>query len=74
MEGISKEYHENGNIMVELFLINGKAEGLAKEYYKNGKIMREVTFKNNKAKSGFSYEQDGTKSKMSKVQILNLQF
>jgi antitoxin component YwqK of YwqJK toxin-antitoxin module len=60
--------------MVEVFYINGKAEGLAKDYYENGKVMREVIFENGKIKSGFFYKQDGTKSKMSKLQILKLGF
>ena len=44
--GYYKTYHDNGNIQVEFFHINGIKNGLFKEYYADGKLKEEIYYIN----------------------------
>lgn len=44
--GYYKTYHDNGNIQVEFFHINGIKNGLFKEYYNNGQLKQEIYYIN----------------------------
>lgn len=48
MNGLSKQYYDDGKLQVERFTENGKANGSSKEYYQNGNLSLEATFKDNK--------------------------
>lgn len=38
LDGLTKEYYENGNVATETYFKEGKVDGLAKAYYKNGTL------------------------------------
>ena len=46
VEGIQKDYYENGKIKREISHKNGVVDGLAKVYYPTGKLMLEENYKN----------------------------
>jgi antitoxin component YwqK of YwqJK toxin-antitoxin module len=48
MNGLSKQYYDDGKLESEMFTENGKANGLGKEYYQNGNLRLETTYKDNK--------------------------
>ena len=49
-----------------------KPEGLAKVYYKNGNLKVEVNFKDGKPVSGYLYDINGKRTKMTNAHIHNL--
>ena len=46
LDGIYREYYENGQLKLECTYKNGQLEGIAKEYYKNNQLSCEYNFKN----------------------------
>lgn len=60
MEGISKNYYENGKLRNEVPVKDGMRHGVAREYYENGQLAAEIEYKAD-AKNGWSkwYYQDG---------------
>lgn len=46
LDGIYREYYENGQLKLECTYKNGQLEGTAKEYYKNKQLSCEYNFKN----------------------------
>ena len=60
IEGVEKEYDENGNLWRETPYKNGKFDGVAKVYYENGKLMGEIPFKNDEIEGiGKMYDTNG---------------
>jgi len=60
INGIGKEYDDNGKLEFEGEYLNGKRNGNGKEYDSNGKIISEVTFKNGLKNGKFKqYYSDG---------------
>ena len=51
---------------------NGKPNGVQKRYYESGKLMGEITYKNGKAISGYMFEENGRKAKMTASNIAEL--
>ena len=68
VNGIHKTYYENGNLKSELNS-NDKPEGLVKIYYKNGNLEVEVNFKDGKPVSGYLYDINGKRTKMTNAHI-----
>ena len=54
-EGISKEYHENGQLKSEVNYTNGKQNGLWKSYYENGQLRNEGNYTNGKQNGLWKY-------------------
>lgn len=48
LEGIYREYFENGQLKLECSYKNGELDGISKEYYKNNKLSCEYHFKDGK--------------------------
>ena len=44
INGIYREYHDNGELCVEVNYIDGKKNGIYKSYYENGQIYEEVNY------------------------------
>ena len=44
MQGIYKEYHENGQLVYEVNYIDGKMNGIYKSYHDNGQLACEVNY------------------------------
>ena len=45
LNGLSKQYYDDGKLQSEILTENGKENGLAKQYYQNGNLQSEVIFK-----------------------------
>mgnify|MGYP002789900561 CR=1 FL=1 len=60
MEGVSVNYHANGQVQNEVPVKNGKRHGEAKEYYENGTLAASIEYQAD-TKNGWSrwYYQDG---------------
>ena len=71
-EGVVKEYYENGNLENETPYKNGKREGVDKWYYKNGNLEREINYSQGKAVSGYLYDWEGNRTKMTNAHLHNL--
>ena len=48
LDGIYREYYENGQLKLECTYKNGQLEGIAKEYYKNNQLSCEYNFRDGK--------------------------
>ena len=48
LDGIYREYYENGQLKLECTYKNGQLEGIAKEYYKNDQLSCEYNFRDGK--------------------------
>lgn len=60
IEGISKNFYDNGKLRNEVPVKAGKRHGVAREYYENGQLAAEIEYKED-VKNGWSkwYYQDG---------------
>jgi antitoxin component YwqK of YwqJK toxin-antitoxin module len=60
LEGVSKNFYDNGKLRNEVPVKEGKRHGVAREYYENGQLAAEITYKED-VKNGWSkwYYQDG---------------
>lgn len=60
VEGVSRNFYENGKLRNEVPVKEGKRHGLAKEYYENGNLAAAIEYKND-LKEGLSqwFYQDG---------------
>jgi antitoxin component YwqK of YwqJK toxin-antitoxin module len=60
LEGVSKNYYEDGKIRNEVPVKDGKRHGVAREYYENSQLAAEIEYQED-IKSGWSkwYYQDG---------------
>ena len=72
LEGLVKTYYENGNLESETPYKNGKREGVDKWYYKNGNLEREINYNQGKAVSGYLYDWEGNRTKMTNAHLHNL--
>ena len=57
---------------VELPYKDGVLEGLAKTYYPNGNLQAEVNCSRGKAVSGYLYDQEGNRTKMTNAHLHNI--
>jgi len=48
INGIVKDYYEDGKLKFEIHYKGGRFEGISKYYYENGKLISEAKFKNGK--------------------------
>jgi len=64
LNGVQKEYYESGQLESERTYRDGERNGVLKKYYKSGDLMKEVLYKNGKGISGYLYDLDGKKRKM----------
>ena len=64
LNGVQKEYYESGQLESERTYKDGKRNGVLKKYYKSGELMKKVTYKDGKGISGYLYDEDGKKRKM----------
>ena len=71
-EGLSRIYDENGNLQIEMPFKNDECEGLAKAYYENGNLLAEANFSRGKAVSGYRYDWEGNRTKMTNAHLHNL--
>ncbi len=46
LEGVAKEFYDNGSLLRETPFQGGKRQGVSKEFLKNGQVKREVLFEN----------------------------
>ncbi len=69
LNGVQKEYYESGEIKSERTYKDGKRNGVLKKYYKSGNLKEEVTLANGKAISGYLYDEDGKKRKMTDAEL-----
>ncbi len=67
LNGITKVYYKTGELKSEIMYKNDKPNGTTKDYYKIGELMSEIIYKNGKAVSGFMYESNGRKTKLTHV-------
>lgn len=59
--GVKKEYYDNGNLMNEFTLVEGKFEGAYKHYYESGELRELHHYSNGeKADSSLYYKKDGS--------------
>ncbi len=60
IEGVSKNFYDNGTLRNEVPVKEGKRNGVAREYYENGQLAAEIEYKED-VKDGWSkwYYQDG---------------
>ncbi len=72
LEGLAKTYYENGNLAGEESYKNGKCEELAKTYYENGSLQAEANCSQGKAVSGYLYDWEGNRTKMTNAHLHNL--
>ena len=72
LEGLAKTYYENGNLKAELPYKDGVLEGLAKTYYENGSLQAEANCSQGKAVSGYLYDWEGNRTKMTNAHLHNL--
>ncbi len=72
INGVVKKFYDSGVLKDVMAFKNGKPNGLQKRYYKSGKLMGEISYKNGKAISGYMYEENGRKVKMTKSNIQEL--
>lgn len=70
--GIYQEYSQDGNLVREIPYKNGKREGLDKWYYENGNLEREINYNQGKAVSGYMYDYEGNRTKMTNAHLHNL--
>jgi len=70
--GVSKGYYQTGEVKWEATSTDGKMNGVAKEYYETGNLKREVVYKDDIAVSGYNYEEDGRKRKMTNAHLHNI--
>lgn len=60
--GNKKEFWDNGNLMTEYSLKNGKLEGVVRSYYEDGSIARTGHYKNNIENGNFiDYDEEGNR-------------
>jgi hypothetical protein len=57
--GTWKEWYDNGQLMLEQEMFDGKLDGKYKRYYKSGKIHREFEIKNGKLVSAKEWDESG---------------
>ena len=48
MAELKREYYSSGELLSEVYMINGKKEGVSKNYYKNGQIEVITNYVNDK--------------------------
>nr|WP_233708499.1 toxin-antitoxin system YwqK family antitoxin [Helicobacter bilis] len=61
IEGITKAYYEDGNLLSEMPRKNGKSEGMAKRYYPNGNLAIEIPYTNDKINGIIKVYNEGKK-------------
>ena len=59
LNGIGKEYYNNGKLLYEGEYLNGKRNGKGKVYYSDGKLLYEGEFLNNKKWNIKEYDKNG---------------
>lgn len=72
MAGVHQEFRDDGTLWKETPYKNGKLEGIKKIYYENGNLMEEVNFSQGKAVSGYMYDYEGNRTKMTNAHLHNL--
>lgn len=70
--GRGKSYYKSGNLQIEANFKDGKLEGLLTGYYENGDLKVELTYKDGIAISGYLYDENGKKTKMTNAHLYNL--
>lgn len=50
--GVQRYFHENGQLALEVNIVNGKEEGAMRRYYENGKLKEVKTLNNGAVKKG----------------------
>lgn len=64
INGLRKDFYENGNIESEYFKLNGELNGSFKSYYSSGKLSLTGNYLNGKKHGIFvEYDEDGVKNK-----------
>ncbi len=64
LNGVQKEYYESGQLESERTYKDGKRNGVLKKYYNSGELLKKVIYKDGKGISGYLYDEDGKKRKM----------
>ncbi|MDN5128726.1 toxin-antitoxin system YwqK family antitoxin [Aliarcobacter butzleri] len=70
-DGISKQYFKEGVLSWEFYYQDGKRLK-TKQYFNNGQIRTEIEYKDEKPFSGYIYDSNGNKTKMTDLDFINL--
>ena len=73
LDGVLKEFHENGKLETEEVYANGKLNGISKEYSDDGILWQEFLYKKGKLLEYRAYKKDGTKICDNKINGKNFQ-
>lgn len=69
-DGLEKIYNWDGKLILETPFKKGRINGVQKWYYQeSGNLDREVEYNNGKPVSGYKYDENGNKSKMTETEM-----
>lgn len=72
VDGTYKEYFPTGELKHIALYKNGKEDVLSKQYFNNGQIRTEIEYKDEKPLSGYIYDSNGLKIKMTDLDFIDL--